>query len=359
MGPRPPGRERPWSVLRHAFDGQNAHRALEAAGLQKVLAKDGLVLGGSGARQQLLLAVRKLAVVAVRAVAALRAERRTHASPCKMSLAKFERAVLTRQRAQTSVLYVTAAQAHVATVKACRDCGCRRGSGVRFLMTGSDGGPMGPSSVAGAQTSSSTLDAGVTGMVDEGEGVGMKLLADEHESRESRQSSRAARDHPRCAVVAWKRADDEVALRAAGRHVEKYISHPFNSAGATARQPAARGPGGTASWVHLFHSASASSSSPSVLCRFDCGSASSVPPASTSSSASSSSASAPARGGAGQRGSSRVALADAHTPRGVPGSSTPAVPPLTARFAAFSNDFCFSCSLYAAHDKEGESVTGC
>lgn len=113
-----------------------------------------------------------------------------------MSLAKFERAVLTRQRAQTSVLYVTAAQAHVATVKACRDCGCRRGSGVRFLMTGSDGGPMGPSSVAGAQTSSSTLDAGVTGMVDEGEGVGMKLLADEHESRESRQSSRAARDHP-------------------------------------------------------------------------------------------------------------------------------------------------------------------
>ena len=91
-GPRPPGRERPWSVLRHAFDGQNAHRALEAAGLQKVLAKDGLVLGGSGARQQLLLAVRKLAVVAVRAVAALRAERRTQASPCKMSFAKFERA---------------------------------------------------------------------------------------------------------------------------------------------------------------------------------------------------------------------------------------------------------------------------
>ena len=37
----------------------------------------------------------------------------------------------------------------------------------------------------------------------------------------------------------------------------------------------------------------------------------------------------------------------------------PAVPPLTARFAAFSNDFCFSCSLYAAHDKEGESFTGC
>ena len=31
-----------------------------------------------------------------------------------------------------------------------------------------------------------------------------------------------------------------------------------------------------------------------------------------------------------------------------PSSSAPVLPPLTARFAAFSSDFCFSCSLYAA-----------
>lgn len=75
------------------------------------------------------------------------------------------------------------------------------------------------------------------------------------------------------------------------------------------------------------HSASASSSSPSVLCRFDCGSASSAPPASTSSSASAS----------------------------PPSSSAPVLPPLTARFAAFSSDFCFSCSLYAAQANRGVS----
>ena len=82
---------------------------------------------------------------------------------------------------------------------------------------------------------------------------------------------------------------------------------------------------------HPAHSASASSSSPSVLCRFDRGSASSAPPASTSSSASAS----------------------------PPSSSAPVLPPLTARFAAFSSDFCFSCSLYAARANGGVSGPIC
>ena len=173
--------------------------------------------------------------------------------------------------------------------------------------------------------------------------------------------SQAARARPRAPVAGLYlfgvRCCTSIALRAAGRHVEKYISHPFNSAGA-ARQPAARGPSGTASGstslLRLGLFLLALGPLPLRL-RFGLLGATSVHVVlgllllglRT------------CAGGAGQRGSSRVALADAHTQRGVPGSSTPAVPPLTARFAAFSNDFCFSCSLYAARDKEGESVTGC
>ena len=59
----------------------------------------------------------------------------------------------------------------------------------------------------------------------------------------------------------------------------------------------------------------------------------------------------PVNGGTGGRKAHWVCRHTYTTQRGAPGSSAPVLPPLTARFAAFSKDFCFSCSLYAARDR--------